>query len=297
MTTLKQIIESVPGLVIKGNPLQTIKNLAKLDSSLSEDELCWCSDVNIESLKQLKSGSVICNQTTPETYFQPNCNYILCENPRLVFKLIGDKFFADLKVDYVIEKSAFIDSTSKISPNVKIGHNAVIEANVTIEEGSVIGSNTVIHKNTKIGKNVKIGCNNTIGGVGFGYVKEEDGSYSVINHFGNVVIENDVEIGNNTCIDRAVLGSTLIKKNAKIDNLVHIAHGVEIGENSLVIANAMVAGSVKIGKNSWIAPSASILNKKTIGDNVTIGLGAVVIKDVESNDTVVGNPSKSIIKK
>jgi len=297
MTTLKHIAELIPNIVIKGNSLQTIKGLAKLDTSLSNDELCWCSDVNIESLKTITTGNIICNQTIPETYLNPSCNYILCENPRLVFKLIGDKFFADLSVDYKIETSAFIDASSSISEKVKIGHNAVIEANVIIEEGSIIGSNTVLHKNTKIGKNVKIGCNNTIGGVGFGYVKEDDGSYSVINHFGNVVIEDNVEIGNNTCIDRAVLGSTLIKKNAKIDNLVHIAHGVEVGENSLVIANAMIAGSVKIGKNSWIAPSASILNKKTIGDNVTVGLGAVVIKDIESNDTVVGNPSKSILKK
>lgn len=297
MTTLQHIAESIPNIIIKGNSLQTIKGLAKLDSSLSKEDLCWCSDVNIESLKAVNAGNIICNQTTPEAYFNSNCNYILCENPRLVFKLIGDKFFADLSIEYKIEKSAFIDASCKISEKVKIGHNAVIEENVIIEEGSIIGSNTVLHKNTKVGKNVKIGCNNTIGGVGFGYVKEDDGSYSVINHFGNVVIEDNVEIGNNTCIDRAVLGSTLIKKNAKIDNLVHIAHGVEVGENSLVIANAMIAGSVKIGKNSWIAPSASILNKKTIGDNVTVGLGAVVIKDIESNDTVVGNPSKSILKK
>jgi UDP-3-O-[3-hydroxymyristoyl] glucosamine N-acyltransferase len=86
----------------------------------------------------------------------------------------------------------------------------------------------------------------------------------------------------------------LICKNVKIDNLVHIAHGVTVGENSLLIANSMIGGSAKIGKNCWIAPSVSILNKNVIGDNVTIGMGAVVIRDVPDGDVVVGNPAKSI---
>jgi UDP-3-O-[3-hydroxymyristoyl] glucosamine N-acyltransferase len=108
------------------------------------------------------------------------------------------------------------------------------------------------------------------------------------------VIEDGVEIGNNTTIDRAVLGSTFIRKNSKIDNLVHIAHGVEIGENSLIIANAMVAGSTSIGRNVWVAPSASIINKISVGDNSIIGMGAVVVRSVSEGQTIVGNPGKDI---
>ena len=205
-------------------------------------------------------------------------------------------FFIDKEIVYEIESTSYIHPSSSISSNVKIGHNVVIENNVVIEEFTIIGSNTVILKNTKIGKRVKIGCNNTIGGTGFGYEKNENNKYELIPHIGNVIIEDDVEIGNNTTIDKAVIGSTFIRKNSKVDNLVHIAHGVEIGENSLIIANSMIAGSVKIGKNVWVAPSVSILNKKTIKDNSVIGMGAVVLRDVENNEVIVGNPGKLLKK-
>ncbi len=95
-------------------------------------------------------------------------------------------------------------------------------------------------------------------------MKNEEGKYSIIPHMGNVVIKNQVEIGNNTCIDRAVLGSTIINENVKIDNLVHISHGVSLGANSLIIANTMIAGSSIIGENVWVSPSSSILNKKVL---------------------------------
>tara|TARA_Y100000034_G_scaffold122190_1_gene167351 strand:+ start:57 stop:800 length:744 start_codon:yes stop_codon:yes gene_type:complete len=146
------------------------------------------------------------------------------------------------------------------------------------------------------GKNVQIGENCSIGNDGFQYIKDPMGDLIKFPHFGNVIIEDNVEIANNVCIDRGALSNTIIHKGAKIDNLVHIAHNVEIGENTMVIALAMVAGSVKIGKNCWISPSSCIKNKITIGDNVLIGMGAVVIKDVESNSVMIGNPAKLLRK-
>jgi len=146
------------------------------------------------------------------------------------------------------------------------------------------------------GKNVQVGQNCSIGNDGFQYIKGPEGDIVKFPHFGNVVIEDDVEIANNVCIDRGALSNTIIRKGVKIDNLVHIAHNVEVGENTMIIALAMVAGSVKIGKNCWISPSSSIREQLTIGDNVLIGLGAVVIKDVESNSVMVGNPAKLLRK-
>jgi UDP-3-O-[3-hydroxymyristoyl] glucosamine N-acyltransferase len=154
----------------------------------------------------------------------------------------------------------------------------------------------VLKYGTKIHDNAKIGANCTIGGVGFGYELDEEKKYVLLPHLGNVVLKSFVEIGNNTCIDRAVMGSTILEENVKVDNLVHIAHGVVIGKNSLIIANSMIAGSTKIGENVWVAPSVSILNKKTISDNSYIGMGAVVIKDVKENETIVGNPGKALVK-
>ena len=146
------------------------------------------------------------------------------------------------------------------------------------------------------GKNVIIGENCSIGNDGFQYIENPEGRLVKFPHFGNVIIEDDVEIGNNTCIDRGALSNTIIRKGVKIDNLVHIAHNVDIGENTMVVAQSMVAGSVKIGKNCWISPSSCIKNKIIIGDNVLIGMGAVVIRDVESNSVMIGNPAKLLRK-
>src|SRR5690606_24694729 len=105
------------------------------------------------------------------------------------------------------------------------------------------------------------------------------------------IIGNDVHIGHNTCIDRGSLSDTIIKGGVKIDNLVHIAHNVEIGENSLIIACSMIAGSVVIGANCWVAPSSAIRNAITIGKNTTIGIGSTVNKSIGENETVLGNPA------
>jgi len=296
MLRVKEIVKEITPVKVIGNNNQQIDELVQLTDSVKTGQLCWCSEKNMDKLAFVKQGVIICSKNSPDSAFNPDCTYILVNNPRLAFKKVIETFFAEKNIEFVIEKTAQIHSSSKIAERVKIGHNAVVEASVEIGEGTIIGHNTVILKGTKIGENVKIGANTTIGGTGFGYEKEEDGQFALIAHIGNVVIEDNAEIGNNTTIDRAVIGSTRIGKNVKIDNLVHIAHGVEIGENSLIIANAMVAGSAKIGKSVWVAPSSSILNKVSIGDNATIGVGAVVLKDVAQNDIVAGIPAKSIKK-
>jgi UDP-3-O-[3-hydroxymyristoyl] glucosamine N-acyltransferase len=141
---------------------------------------------------------------------------------------------------------------------------------------------------------VKIGPYSVIAKNGFGYAREEDGTLIQMPHRGNVVIEENVEIGSNVCIDRAVEGSTIIGAGTKIDNLVHIAHGVKIGKNCLIVAGTVIGGSCEIGDNCFIGINASIKNKVRIGNNVTVGMGAVVLNDVPDNCTVVGNPARII---
>lgn len=147
------------------------------------------------------------------------------------------------------------------------------------------------------GENVKIGANCSLGGDGFGYEKDENGNWIKFPHFGHIIIEDNVEISNNVCIDRGVIGNTIIQKGTKIDNLVHVAHNVIVGANTLIIAKSMIGGSATIGENCWIGPSSSIINGISIGNNVTVGIGSNVIKDVPDNIVVAGNPAKIIRNK
>lgn len=149
-----------------------------------------------------------------------------------------------------------------------------------------------IADNTTIFDNVTIGFNNVIGKSGFGYAREPDGTLVRMPHNGYVILHENVEIGSNTCIDRAVVGSTVIGAGTKIDNLVHIAHGVKIGKNCIIVAGTVIGGSSEIGDNCTIGINASIKNKVKIGNNVTVGMGAVVLKDVPDGVTVVGNPAR-----
>jgi UDP-3-O-[3-hydroxymyristoyl] glucosamine N-acyltransferase len=294
MVKITDILNGIPYTNYVGSKEAFVSIPAPLDVK-NEDAniLMWVNDANVSLLSDVGAGTIICGEAF--TDYKNTCNYIIVERPRLAFKQVIEKFFLPASLPG-ISSTAQIHPTAIIGNMVTIGHHVVVEQNCVINNGCSIGHNTVLHANTQLGNDVKIGCNNTIGGVGFGYEKDIDGEYSLIPHIGNVVIEDNVEIGNNTCIDRAVLGSTILHENVKVDNLVHIAHGVSIGKNSLIIANAMVAGSTIIGENVWFAPSASVLNKRTIANNAIIGLGAVVVKNVNEGEVIVGNPGKPLTK-
>ena len=273
-----------------------LRDVDPQQKEMNKGAITWVSDGNVPAVSpELSVGLLILSESAYADLKKIACNFLIAENPRLTFlKLLSLKFSS--KRNPAIEKTAVIHETAKIGKNCYIGHQVVIEENVVIGDATEILHNTVILKDTLIGNNVHIGCNSTIGNYGFGYEKDKEGNYILMTHIGNVKIEDFVEIGNNTAIDRAVMGSTWIKKNVKIDNLVHIAHGVEIGENSLIIANAMIAGSVRMGENVWVAPSASIVDRKEIAKDAFIGMGAVVLRDVKQGDVIVGNPGKSIKK-
>ena len=259
------------------NESTIISELIKLDSNnVENDKLFWVSHKYLNTIHDLTSGILIAPMDTNLTNFIGTL--IKCEFPRRAFSLILKEYF-------------ILDDTP--GPTI-LGIGTVCEENVKIGKNCTIGYNNVILNGTSIGDNVKIGNNNTIGGVGFGYEKDEAGIWQSIPHIGNVVIEDSVEIGNNNCIDRAVLGSTLLKRMCKVDNLTHISHGCIIGENALIIANSVLCGSSEVGDNTWVAPSTVILNGKKIGKNCMTGLGSVVIKDVDDNTLVAGVPAKKL---
>lgn len=294
MIKLDDILKSINFIELIGTPTRIIKRPAQLGArDIDENCIYWISDKNIDVQYDISVGTVICSRKL--SHFHPDCTYIIVDNPRLSFRDIISNHF-EVKLTPFISKFASIHPSATIGMGVTIDHFVVIEEGCVIGDGCTIGSHTVLKSNTVLGRSVKLGSNNTIGGVGFGYEKNIEGNFDLLPHLGNVEIADFVEVGNNTCIDRAVMGSTKIGQNVKIDNLVHIAHGVQIGDNSLIIAHAMIGGSTVIGKNVWFAPAASVLNKKTIADDAVIGLGAVVVKDVKKGETIIGNPGKPLIR-
>lgn len=221
-------------------------------------------------------------------------SFILSNNPKKDLIECSKTFFgsANKTKEPQVDPKASIADDCSIGSEVSIGAFVVIEEQVTIGSRCVIGAGSVIKSNTTIGDDVIIGSCNVIGGDGFGYIKNEDTSeYEQFPHYGGVIIKDKVHIGNNTCIDRGSLRDTTIGMGVKIDNLVHIAHNVRIGDNSLVIACSMIAGSVDIGENSWVAPSSTVLNGITIGKNTTIGLASTVTKNLADGQTVMGSPA------
>jgi UDP-3-O-[3-hydroxymyristoyl] glucosamine N-acyltransferase len=292
---ISEIIIRQSFINVVGNTDREVTNIASIfDGIFTSGSLTWVNKKNSHLVSNVHSGIIILEDLPQK--LNPEVTYLVSKNPRSAIKKIIDDLYPEEKI-VKQETSAFVDPTSIIGNDCYIGHNVVIEKNCTIGSNVVIGSNTVIKHGTVIGNNVVIGSNNTIGGIGFGYQKNDDGNYELIKHIGIVRICDNVEIGNNTCIDRAVLGETFIGSNVKIDNLVHIAHNAKIHSNALIIANAMIAGSCEIGNNTWIAPSSSIINGIRIGNNVVIGIGAVVLKPVENEKIIIGNPGKELIKK
>ncbi len=185
-----------------------------------------------------------------------------------------------------IAKSAFLDSSVKvlpfsyIGPNVHIGHSSIIGPNVGILAGCIIGSN------------VKIGAGSVIGSEGFGYVTDEHGEHHHIPHLGNVVIEDNVEIGAGVCIDRGVLGETRIGKGTKIDNLVHIAHNVQIGKNCLIAGQCGIAGSSILADGVVLAGQVGIKDHISLGKGVVVLAKSAVFKDISEGTVISGIPAR-----
>lgn len=298
---LSDIVSLLEPALLKGNPDTEIHEARSIsDAAFDHHSIGWCSDGNIALIRERSAGSVLISEVAYASLEQESVqdlNLIVVPNPRRAFSTVLQHFFVRKPAYGIIEASAYIHASVSIDrQQVSIGSNVVIEENCHIGQRVIIDHNTVIKAGTVIRDDVKIGANCTIGGVGFGYEPGEDGVYEVIPHIGNVELHANVEVGNNVCIDRAVMGSTLLHEHVKVDNLVHIAHGVVVGRNSLVIANAMVAGSVQIGENVWVAPSSSIKQKVKVGNDALIGMGSVVLKDVDAKSTVAGVPAKKIEK-
>ena len=211
----------------------------------------------------------------------------------------GISQLTDVDKSSKISDSAFIGSFSSVGENSIIGEKCIIENQVFIGNNVKIGKGCLIYPGVKIlddtiiGQNCIIHSSTTIGSDGFGFAPNDDGSYKKIPQTGNVVIGDNVEIGSNSTLDRATLGSTIISNGVKLDNQIQVAHNVEIGENTAIAAQSGVAGSTKIGKNCMIGGQVGIIGHIKIGDNVKIQAQAGVTSNIESNSRVTGTPAIS----
>jgi UDP-3-O-[3-hydroxymyristoyl] glucosamine N-acyltransferase len=194
-------------------------------------------------------------------------------------------------------ENVFVGAFAYLGENVTIGNNtkifpgAFIGDNVKIGNGTIIHPGVKIYKDCVIGDRVTIHAGTVIGSDGFGFAPQADGTFKKVPQIGNVIIENEVEIGANTTIDRATIGSTIIKAGAKLDNLIQVAHNVEIGNSTVIAAQAGISGSTKIGKGAMIGGQAGVVGHVQIGDGAKINAQSGVSKSIEAGKAVTGSPA------
>ena len=202
-----------------------------------------------------------------------------------------------------VGEGCYIGDFAVIEADVKIGNGCQIYPQVYLGTGVSVGEGTILYPGVKvyegclIGRNCILHAGAVIGADGFGFMPNAAGGFDKIPQLGNVVIEDDVEIGANTCIDRAKTDSTVIRRGVKLDNLIQIGHNVHVGENTVSSAQTGIAGTSKVGSNCFLAGQVGIADHVNIGNNVKIGAGSIVLKDVPDNCTVVGNPGRVVVKK
>lgn len=223
-------------------------------------------------------------------------NQIVCDNSKEAFFSILEHFYGNKPIRGTVGKGTVISEEAVIDSSASVGCNCSIMGNVIVGKNSVIENNVTIQGRVRIGNDCIIHSGAVIGGDGFGYYFLDDGTIGKVEHYGGVIIEDHVEIGCNTCVDRGTIDDTFIGRNAKIDNLVHIAHNVRIKENACVVAGAIVCGSAELQENSYVAPGGIVKNQVLVGKNALVGLGAVVTNDIDESMVVAGIPAKNIRK-
>lgn len=306
--TANQIATALNG-VVEGNPEVEVSTLAKIEEGKPGSLSFLANPIYTKFIYTTKADIIIVNED-----FKP-------EKPvKATLIRVKDAYsaFSGLLEMYQQEKNnkTGISEKASIAATAKLGKDVYIGDFVVIGENTILGDNTKVYANTCIGDHCKIGSNTTlyygvkvydesvignectlhagvtIGADGFGFAPQSDGDFKKIPQIGNVIIEDRVEIGTNTTIDRATLGSTIIRKGVKLDNLIQIAHNVEIGENTVIAAQSGIAGSTKIGKNCMFGGQVGIIGHLTIADGVKITAQSGIGKSIKKPNSVwEGSPA------
>ena len=305
--TAEQIAGILEGEVI-GNPMAEVFRLSKIEEG-SDGSLTFLSNPKyLNYIYSTKASVTIVNETF-EPEWPLTTTLIKVQDAYTAFSKLLE-YYNQVKLNKTgIEQPSFLSQSAKyganlylgsfsyVGQNVILGENVKIYPNCFIGDNVVIGDNSVlfagakIYSETIVGNNCTIHSGAIIGSDGFGFAPNPDGTYTKIPQIGNVIIEDNVDIGSCTTIDRATMGSTIIRKGVKLDNQIQIAHNVEIGENTVIAAQTGVAGSTKIGKNGMIGGQVGISGHLTIGNNVRIQAQSGVGRNIKDNEILQGSPT------
>lgn len=292
-----------------GDKTHLVNNVNSLESASSSDVSFLANSRYEEAMKTSQAGLFCVN---PQTKLDEKKNYLISKDPSHTFQQIAEIFLPSDKLRSgfsEIHPTALIHFSAKIAKGVTIGPYAVIDQGATIEEGTIIGAHVFIGAQVRIGKNVHLYPNVTIregsqignrviiqpgaviGSCGFGFLPDETGKFQKLQQLGIVILEDDVEIGANTTIDRARFKATIIKQGTKIDNLVQIAHNVEIGKNTAIAAQSGIAGSAKLGNNILLGGQVGVLGHVEVADFVMIATRGGVSKSLLKSGKYRGSPA------
>lgn len=294
---------------VEGDAQVAVNSFGKIEEA-TEGQLAFLANPKYEEYLYSTKASVIIVNETQELRQPINATLIRVPDAYSAFATLLSKYqeivqqqLTGVQEPSYISKSAkygdnvFIGAFAYLGENVKVGNNTKIYPNAYLGNNVVIGDNTIIHPGVRIyhdcrvGNNVTIHAGTVIGSDGFGFAPQADGSFKKVPQIGNVVIEDHVEIGANATIDRATIGSTLIKSGAKLDNLIQIAHNVEVGHSTVIAAQAGVSGSTKIGNGVMIGGQAGIVGHIQLGDGAKVNAQSGVSKSLEPGKAVTGSPA------
>lgn len=310
---MKFSAEQIAGLLegeVVGNPLSEVSTLAKIEEG-TPGALSFLANPKYEEYIYSTDSSIcIVNKTFEPAHQLPEkLTLIKVEDAYACFAKLLELYDTMTKQEPRIESPSYIDETASvgeglylgafayIGKNCKIGNNVEIHPNANIGPNVVIGDRTVIYsgatiyRDCVIGKNCTIHSGAVIGADGFGFAPNEKGEFQRIPQIGNVILEDNVDIGANTTVDRATMGSTVLRKGAKLDNLVQIGHNVEIGMNTAMAAQVGIAGSCKVGDNVLIGGQVGLAGHLKVGNRVKIAAQSGVPSDVKDDTTVMGSPA------
>ena len=302
--TAAQIAILIQGKV-EGNASATVDSFGKIEEA-KKNQLAFLANPKYEDYLYSTQASIVIINEALELKQPVNATLIRVPDAYSAFAVLLNKYQEMMRQQmHGIQQPVFIHETatlgdnvfvgafSYISENVQIGNNVKIYPDVFLGNNIKIGDNTILHPGIKIyhdcviGKNVTIHAGTVIGSDGFGFAPEQDGTYQKIPQIGNVIIEDDVEIGSNTSIDRATIGSTIIRRGVKLDNLIQIAHNVEVGANTVIAAQAGISGSTKIGSNVQVGGQAGLAGHIQIAEGVKINGQSGVSKSIKTPNMAV----------